>query len=238
MPTLPTLPTLPTTAVRRLRAATATTVLLGVLGAAGACSSDPEQKEASGGSDGPKVIQPGKPGETAKTIEPNSVSRSDEWNQTDVAFMQMMIPHHAQAVQMSKLAPSRAADKRVRILADRIRAAQAPEILAMSAWLEERNMEVPRAGEDPAKYHHGQNGHNSTMGMLTPAQMKQLEGAHGPKFDRLYLRGMIRHHGGAIAMAQQAARGGVDIIAGEMTAEVSATQSAEITRMRDLLASL
>ena len=108
----------------------------------------------------------------------------------------------------------------------------------MSAWLEERNMEVPRAGEDPAKYDHGEHGHNSMMGMLTPAQMKQLEAARGPRFDRLYLRGMIQHHGGAIAMAQQAARGGVDIIAGEMTAEVSATQSAEITRMRDLLASL
>ena len=232
------MPTLPKTAVRRLRAATATTVLLGVVGALGACSSEPDQKEASGGSDDPNVIQPGKPGETAKTIEPNSVSRSEEWNHTDVAFMQMMIPHHAQAVQMSKLAPSRAADKRVRILADRIRAAQAPEILAMSAWLEERNMEVPRAGEDPAKYDHGQHGHNSMMGMLTPAQMKQLEAARGPKFDRLYLRGMIQHHGGAITMAQQAARDGVDIIAGEMTADVSATQSAEITRMRDLLASL
>jgi uncharacterized protein (DUF305 family) len=230
-------PTLSTSAVRRLRAATATTVLLGVLGAAAACSSDPDQKEASG-NDGPKVIQPGKPGEAVKTTKPNPVSRSEEWNHTDVAFMQMMIPHHAQAVQMSELAPSRAADKRVRILADRIRAAQAPEILAMSAWLEKRNMEVPRAGEDPAKYDHSQHGHNSMMGMLSPAQMKQLEAAHGPEFDRLYLRGMIQHHGGAITMAQQAARHGVDIIAGEMTAEVSATQSAEITRMRDLLASL
>ena len=232
------MPTLSRTAVRRLRAAAATTVLLGVVAASGGCSSEGDKQEASVGKDEPKVIQPGKPGESAKSIEPNSVSRSEEWNHTDVAFMQMMIPHHAQAVQMSKLARSRAADERVRTLADRIRAAQGPEILAMSAWLEERNMEVPRAGEDPAKYDHGQHGHNSMMGMLTPAQMRQLEAAQGPKFDRLFLRGMIQHHGGAIVMAQQAARDGIDIITGEMTADVSATQSAEISRMRDLLATL
>jgi uncharacterized protein (DUF305 family) len=229
---------MPKTAVRRLRAATVTTVLLGIVGASGGCSSDSDPKEASGRSDEPKVIQPGKPGESAKSVAPNSVSRSEEWNHTDVSFMQMMIPHHAQAVQMSKLARSRAEDERVRTLADRIRATQAPEIQAMSAWLAERNMDVPRAGEDPAKYDHGQHGHNSMMGMLTPAQMKQLAAARGPRFDRLFLRGMIQHHGGAITMAQQAARDGVDIIAGEMTADVSATQSAEIARMRDLLASL
>ena len=229
---------LPKTAVRRLRAATAATLLLGILGATGACGAGSEQKKASGGKDEPNVIQPGKPGESAKTVEPNSVSRSEEWNQADVAFMQMMIPHHAQAVQMSKLARSRAEDRRVRILADRIGATQAPEIQAMAAWLEDRNMDVPRAGEDPAEYDHGQHGHNSMMGMLTPAQMKRLAAARGPQFDRLFLRGMIKHHGGAITMAQQAASDGVDIIAGEMTADVSATQSAEITRMRDLLAGL
>jgi uncharacterized protein (DUF305 family) len=229
---------LPKTAVRRLRAATAATLLLGILGATGACGADSEQKKASGGKDEPNVIQPGKPGESAKSVEPNSVSRSDEWNHADVAFMQMMIPHHAQAVQMSKLARSRAEDRRVRILADRIRATQAPEIQAMSAWLQERKMDVPRAGADPAEYDHGQHGHNSMMGMLKPVQMKRLAAARGPEFDRLFLRGMIQHHGGAISMAQDAARDGVDIIAGEMTADVSATQSAEISRMRDLLASL
>ena len=108
----------------------------------------------------------------------------------------------------------------------------------MSAWLEERKMEVPRAGEDPAKYDHGQHGHNEMMGMLTAAQMRQLKAARGPKFDRLFLTGMIQHHRGAIVMAQQAARDGIDVITGEMTADVSATQSAEISRMRDLLATL
>jgi uncharacterized protein (DUF305 family) len=105
----------------------------------------------------------------------------------------------------------------------------------MSAWLEERNMEVPRSDEDPMKYDHGQHGHHSMMGMMTPARMKQLSAARGERFDRLFLRGMIRHHAGAVDMAEEAAQDGSDVIVGEMTADVAATQSAEIARMQDLL---
>ena len=166
------------------------------------------------------------------------MDRSDEWNHTDVAFVQMMIPHHAQALEMSRAGRQVRPDKRVRSLAERIRASQAPEIQAMSAWLAERNMEVPRAGDDPSKYDHGEHGHNSMLGMLTRAQMKQLAAARGPRFDRLFLRGMIRHHAGAVEMATQAARDGMDVIVGEMTADVAATQSAEISRMQDLLTEL
>ena len=108
----------------------------------------------------------------------------------------------------------------------------------MSAWLDERNMEVPRADEDPMKYDHGQHGHNTMMGMMTPTQMKQLSVARGERFDRLFLRGMIRHHAGAVDMAEDAAQDGMDVIVGEMTADVAATQSAEIDRMQDLLARL
>jgi uncharacterized protein (DUF305 family) len=181
------------------------------------------------------VIQPGAPGEPATPVEPGSVKPSSEWSHTDMAFMQMMIPHHAQALEMSKLAESHARDSRVRRLAERIRGAQAPEILAMSAWLDERNLEVPRAGEDPMEYDHSRHGHNAMTGMLTAGQMKQLATARGRAFDRLFLTGMIRHHAGAVEMAEQAARDGSDVIVGEMTADVAATQSAEISRMRDLL---
>ena len=168
-------------------------VLPAVLVAAlGGCSSDAEPA-AKSGSDGPRVIQPGAPGEPATTVSPEAVDRSDEWNHTDVAFLQMMIPHHAQALEMSALAGRYAQDERVRRLAERIRASQAPEIQAMSAWLAERNMEVPRPGDDPKKYDHGQHGHNSMLEVLTPAQMSQLAAARGARFDRLYLRGMIRH---------------------------------------------
>lgn len=185
--------------------------------------------------DGPKVIQPGAPGEPNKTGDADPVERSDQWNHTDVAFMQMMIPHHHQALKMSAMAEKHARSKGVRILADRIRGAQAPEIQAMSAWLDERNIEVPRADADPKEFDHSQHGHNKMMGMMTPAQMKELSAARGEKFDRLFLRGMIRHHAGAVDMAEDAAQDGTDVIVSELTADVAATQSAEIGRMEALL---
>ena len=221
---------LPTLAVRLVLPA----VLVAALGG---CSSD-EDPPAKSGSEGPKVIQPGAPGEPAKTVSPKAVDRSEEWNHTDVAFVQMMIPHHTQALEMSELARKYARDERVRSLAERIRGSQAPEIQAMSAWLAERKMEVPQPRDAAQKYDHGQHGHNSMMGMLTPAQMKQLAAARGARFDRLFIRGMIRHHAGAIDMAVDAARDGIDVLVSEMTADVAATQSAEISRMRDLLTEL
>ncbi len=199
--------------------------------ALGGCSSDSKP-------DGPKVIQPGAPGEPNKSGDPEPASRSDEWNHTDIAFMQMMIPHHHQALKMSALAEKHASSKGVRTLAERIRGAQAPEIQAMSAWLDERNIEVPRADADPMEYDHSKHGHNSMMGMMTPAQMKELSAARGERFDRLFLRGMIRHHAGAVDMAEDAAQDGTDMIVSEMSADVAATQSAEIGRMEDLLAEL
>ena len=199
--------------------------------ALGGCSSESKP-------DGPKVIQPGAPGEPNQSGDPDPADRSNEWNHTDIAFMQMMIPHHHQALKMSALAEKHARSKSVRILAERIRGAQAPEIQAMSAWLDERNIEVPRADADPMKYDHSQHGHNSMMGMMTPAQMRELSAARGEKFDRLFLKGMIRHHAGAVDMAEDAARDGTDMIVSEMTADVAATQSAEIGRMEDLLAEL
>jgi len=197
----------------------------------GGCTSESEP-------DGPKVIQPGAPGEPNRSGDPDPTERSSEWNHTDVAFMQMMIPHHHQALEMSALADEHARSKAVRTLAERISGAQAPEIQAMSSWLSERNIEVPRTDEDPKKYDHSQHGHNSMMGMMTDAQMKELSAARGEKFDRLFLRGMIRHHAGAVDMAEDAAQDGIDVIVGEMTADVAAIQSAEIDRMQDLLARL
>ncbi len=215
---------MPKLVVRLLLAATLAVSL-------GGCTSDSKP-------DGPKVIQPGAPGEPNKSGDPDPANRSNEWNHTDIAFMQMMIPHHHQALKMSALAERHASSKAVRILADRIRGAQAPEIQAMSSWLDERNIEVPRADADPMKYDHSQHGHNSMMGMMTKAEMKELSAARGERFDRLYLRGMIRHHAGAVDMAEDAAQDGTDMIVSEMTADVAATQSAEIGRMEDLLAEL
>ncbi len=196
------------------------------------------EADAGSASKGPRVIQPGLPGEAATEAAPGTVVPRAEWNHTDVSFMQMMIPHHAQAVEMAKLAPARASDDRVRRFAERVRAAQAPEILTMAAWLEERGLEVPAAGDDASSFDHGKHGHTAMAGMLTPAQLEELRGARGSRFDRLFLRGMISHHQGAVAMAEQVAPTVGDVLVSELTADVGASQSAEINRMRDLLAQL
>ena len=149
----------------------------------------------------------------------------------------MMVPHHAQALQMSRLARSRAASPVVRRLAQRINASQGPEILLMASWLEEQGVDVPAAAEDPMSYDHSEHGHDAMEGMLTPAQMEQLEAASGARFDRLFLRGMIRHHAGAVAMADTVGAAGSAVQVAELAADVSSSQSAEIARMRQLLAS-
>ncbi len=181
------------------------------------------------------VIQPGRPGEPATTTGPEGVEVEDPWNHADVAFLQMMIPHHGQALVLSDLAATRAEDPRVRRLAERIGAAQRPEILVMAAWLRERDVDVPRAAQDPTQYDHGDHGHNEMQGMLTPAEMEALEEASGPTFDRLFLEGMIQHHEGAIAMAADVARDGAHVRVGEIAADVMTGQQAEVDAMRGML---
>jgi uncharacterized protein (DUF305 family) len=201
-------------------------------------ATDPAQTRAAAADTGVTVLQPGKPGEPAATVGPDQVPDEDPWNHSDVAFVQMMIPHHAQALEMSRLAKTRASDPRVKALARRILAAQGPEILALSAWLQERNIDVPKAGEDPQEYDHGEHGHMSMEGMLTDQQMHQLEASRGQRFDRLFLEDMIGHHRGAVVMAHTAGRDGADVRVAEMSADVAVGQSAEIRRMRELLRDL
>jgi uncharacterized protein (DUF305 family) len=186
----------------------------------------------------PAVVQPGGPGEAASTVEPGATAEHADFAHDDVAFMQMMIPHHAQALTMSELARTRAASPAVRSLARRILAAQRPEILLMSAWLADRALAVPSATDDPADFDHGEHGHATMHGMLTEDQMQQLRAARGPEFDRLFLRGMIQHHQGAISMADPVATDGSDVQVTELANEIVTGQGAEIDRMRDLLGEL
>jgi uncharacterized protein (DUF305 family) len=204
-----------------------------------ACTSDqPDAAAAASGRDGsPGVLQPGGPGEGNATISPEDAEKAvePEFNEADVAFMQMMVPHHAQAIEMAKLAEKDARSDRVRELASRIRAAQGPEILMMAAWLEGRDMAVPTATEDPSEWDHSQHGHNGMIGMLTEAQMQKLTRARGAAFDRLFLQGMIQHHQGAIDMADDVAIDGIDVMVNEVAADVALTQTAEIGRMQEML---
>lgn len=201
-----------------------------------ACTSD-EPEAAASGQDSPGILQPGGPGEDNATIAPEDAEKAVEpkFNEADVAFMQMMVPHHAQAIVMAKLAEKHAQSDRVRDLAARIRAAQGPEILMMAAWLKERDMAVPTAAEDPSEWDHSEHGHNGMMGMLTPVQMKTLGQARGAAFDRLFLEGMIQHHQGAIDMADDVAVDGIDIMVSEVASDVALTQTSEIGRMREIL---
>jgi uncharacterized protein (DUF305 family) len=188
-------------------------------------------------SDDVTVIQPGRPGEDASTGAPEAPI-AQQPSHADIAFMQMMVPHHAQAVEMAELAEKHAVDPDVRRLAARIRAAQGPEILSMSGWLEQEGLEVPQPGDDPRDFEHSAGHDDPMMGMLTEQEMKQLARARGSAFDRLFLQGMIRHHRGALAMAETVAADGVDVLVGELAADVHVTQTAEIATMQELLADL
>ncbi|WP_328527345.1 DUF305 domain-containing protein [Nocardioides sp. NBC_00368] len=202
----------------------------------GGCGGSSHDAHASHGSHSPSpeaatqsapVVQGGAPGETAETISP-SAAGTDEWTQTDADFVTMMIPHHAQALEMTRLAREHGVHPEVVSLAKRIEAAQGPEIVAMSGWLDLRGLRVPRASDPP----------HTMAGMLTPEQMTALGKARGEEFDRLFLTGMIQHHQGALEMAEPMASKGGDALAIEMATDVEATQSVEIEIMEKLLADL
>lgn len=220
---------------RLVRAAASVAAVLG-LAATAACSgqADDDQPAAA---EAP-VVQPGGPGDPTALIDPADVDPEDPWNHADVAFMQMMIWHHAQALDMSELAADRAGSPQVRALAERIRAAQGPEIMSMAAWLDERGMEVPRADQDAESWDHAAHGHDGMAGMLTDAEMEQLAASTGSEFDRLFLEGMIGHHEGALEMADHVTVEGEDLRVSELAADISVGQAAEIGRMEDLLRQL
>jgi uncharacterized protein (DUF305 family) len=207
-----------------------------------ACSGGSDDDPASGSREGSSqddltIIQPGRPGEEASTGAPDELI-SQVPSHADIAFMQMMVPHHAQAVEMAELARRYAVDPDVRRMAARIRAAQGPEIVAMSSWLEQQGVEVFQPGADPHDFDHSLHGHDPMLGMLTDAQLAELAEARGSRFDRLFLQGMIRHHRGAVRMAENVATEGVDVLVTELAADVHVTQTSEIARMREMLAGL
>jgi len=221
---------------RRVTSYVATTAAVGALALTG-CSGGEEDSPAAASS-GPPIIQPGAPGEESSTIAPDEVPSGEAYNHTDVAFMQMMIPHHGQALTMTRLAPARAESPAVKRLAARIKGAQGPEIITMGAWLEKIGVEVPKVTDDPMSFDHGQHGHQRMAGMLSEKQLAALRQARGVRFDRLFLTGMIGHHRGAIEMAQSVQEGGSDARAIEMADDIVATQSAEIATMKRLLKQL
>lgn len=148
-------------------------------------------------------------------------------NEADVSFSQMMIPHHEQAIEMSRLAATRADSDEVKQLALDIEAAQDPEIETMRGWLKEW-------GADETSHDMT---HDEMPGMMSDDTMAELESATGAEFDRLFLTSMIAHHEGAIAMATAAKTDGVHSGTADLASAIIKAQQAEITTMRELLGS-
>ncbi|GFH34713.1 DUF305 domain-containing protein [Streptomyces pacificus] len=198
--------------------------------ALGAC----ESVSASGGPGaegdrGTAVVAPGKPGEPARTLSPEQAAQElpdDSPNAADVLYVQMMIVHHRQALEMTALVPDRAAATPVKRLAERIAAAQQPEIGAMRGWLKSH-------GEDEAAGGHAHDhDHGAMPGMATEEQLARLRAAEGTAFDELFLKLMITHHQGALTMGTTVLSEGNNVRVGEMANDVVASQTAEISRMR------
>lgn len=163
---------------------------------------------------------------------PRPVSRYP-YTDADVRFMTSMIGHHAQALAMASLAPRNGASAEILRLAERITAGQQDEIATMERWLRARGKPVPDA-------HHAMHGH-LMPGMLTEAQMRELEQAKGPEFDRLFLTDMIQHHRGAVAMVKELYNtpgAAQDDTVFKFADDVGVDQTTEIARMERMLNAL
>jgi uncharacterized protein (DUF305 family) len=185
----------------------------------------------------PPIVQPGAPGEPSRVIAPGQASDLSrvQYTGADIKFMQGMIGHHAQAVEMVALVPSRTSSDGVRQLALRIDVSQKDEMNMMREWLLARGQQIP----DPRAHH--MMGTTLMPGMLTPEEMERLAAAKGVEFDRLFLEGMIKHHAGAITMvhdlfATEGAGQTPDVFS--YASDVDADQRMEIDRMGAMLKEL
>jgi uncharacterized protein (DUF305 family) len=170
--------------------------------------------------------------ESTEQSSPRPVSRYP-YTEADVRFMSDMIGHHAQALAMAALAPRNEASPEILRLAERLTAGQQDEIGTMERWLRARGKPVP----DP---HHAMHG-LPMPGMLTEAQMRELEQARGPEFDRLFLTYMIQHHRGAVAMVKQlygTPGAAQDDTVFKFADDVGVDQTTEIARMERMLDAL
>ena len=167
-------------------------------------------------------------------------SSSSNFNDADVTFAQSMIPHHQQAVQMAKMARMKASSPEVKQLADKIEAAQGPEIKTMTGWLKDWGKKVPSgsmSGMDHDMDDMDSTGSGDMPGMMTDADMKKLDGARGAGFDRMFLTMMTEHHTGAIEMAKTEQTDGKNADAVALAKKIEADQTAEIAEMKQLLKS-
>lgn len=189
---------------------------------AGGCSSDDDSGGASG-SDSSES--------TTTSADSSEIPSDAAFNQADVDFAQGMIPHHAQAIEMADMAIAQAESPEVIDLAERIRAAQDPEIEQLTTWLEDWGQDVP---DREMSMDHDM-GDMSMAGMMTQDQMDGMAAASGAEFDQMFLDMMIVHHEGAVAMAEEEVANGKYEPAIAMAQSIIDGQSAEIDEMEQLL---
>jgi uncharacterized protein (DUF305 family) len=183
------------------------------------------------------IVMPGAPGEPNTTLDPaHAAPPLNKPSDADVAFMQGMIMHHAQAVEMTTLLAVQGSDPAVKELGARIANSQSSEIIFMRRWLTERGFPTTMPMDDMGGMDMGDM--PPMPGMLTKKQMAALAAAHGPAFDHLFLTGMIQHHTGALTMVTDLfAHPGAaqDPILFDFASDVNSTQTAEILIMKNLL---
>ena len=186
---------------------------------------------------GPVVVQPGAPGQPTKTLPASTRAKLPPHSPADVKFMQGMIMHHDQAVEMTALIESHTQNKELRSLGARISRSQSDEIKFMKRWLETRGQPVSA----PMPEMHGSHmpDHQMLMpGMLSAKQMDALRQAKGEEFDQLFLKGMIQHHNGALTMVKElfdSAGAGQDAELFNFATDVDNGQRAEIRVMQTML---
>jgi len=196
-------------------------------------------------SSAPVIVQPGAPGAPSKTLPPGTKVPPPPMSQADVEFMQGMIMHHSQAVEMTALIPSHTQNKELALLGEKISRSQSDEMQFMKRWLFVRGaattMKMPKAMPGMPDMDMDGNPMPMMPGMLTPAQMAALRKARGKEFDRLFLTGMIQHHNGALIMVKQlndTPGSGQDADLFQFAQDADNTQRAEIKIMQGMLSNI
>jgi uncharacterized protein (DUF305 family) len=213
-------------------------VLLAASVAAAFSSLPLRDTQQTGSATGPVVVQPGAPGKPTKTLPPSTKGTLPARSPADVEFMQGMIMHHQQAVEMTALIASHTENKDLRMLGAKISSSQSDEIRFMQRWLAAR-------GEPNSMTMAGMSDMDASgkpmalmPGMLTPAQMEALRSAKGAEFDHLFLTGMIQHHNGALIMVKDlfnTAGAGQEADIFNFATDADNTQRAEIKIMQSML---
>jgi uncharacterized protein (DUF305 family) len=209
---------------------------IGLLSPTGLCSSTLWAQQTDSAT--PTVVQPGAPGKPSKTLPPSTKGTLPKQSQADVEFMQGMIMHHEQAVEMTALIASHTENKALRSLGARISSSQSDEIKFMQRWLTVRGEPVSMAMPGMPDMDASGNPMPLMPGMLTPEQMAALRKAKGAEFDQLFLTGMIQHHNGALTMVKDlfdTAGAGQDADLFNFATDADNTQRAEIKIMQTML---